>query len=643
MPIPPPSFIQELLARADLVEIVGRYVQLKKTGANFSGLCPFHAEKSPSFTVSPSKQFYHCFGCGKNGDAINFLMEQTSAGFMETVRELAQQYGMTVPEDERSPAEREREQQEKEQRQTLTGILERAAAAYQKQLRAASRAIDYLKHRGVSGRVARDFGLGYAPEGWHFLSSVFPRYDDPLLADSGLVVVQETKENTAETRRYDRFRDRVVFPIRNVRGEVIGLGGRVLGDEKPKYLNSPETPVFHKGRELYGLYEARQAIREQGYALVVEGYMDVVALAQLGQGNAVATLGTACTAEHVQKLLRFTSSIVFSFDGDAAGRHAARKALDAALPLATDVRSVKFLFLPPEHDPDSFIRAQGDAAFAAAVREAVPLSRFLLDAAADECDLSAAEGRSHFAANARPLWQAMPQGLLKQQLLTDIAARAGVDAATLLTSWGGERAPEQRRPRSTPPPDLRPEPPYASAPRLALRPLIRPASQAQARNVARLLLRDTGLWGSALTEADRDLLGHQPGHQGELFRWLDRQYTEHGTQPLSALLAAAQDQPFAPLIAELHAADHLAADLAVQPAHDGGADVQPETAEDLTRQLRRCVLALHLAACGNDIDRLARELEADPADTAKKAAWQAAIEKQVALKRQLLDKNLLKS
>ena len=631
----PASFIQELLARADLVEIVGRYVQLKKTGANFSGLCPFHAEKSPSFTVSPSKQFYHCFGCGKNGDAINFLMEQTSTGFMETVRELAQQYGMTVPEDERSPAEREREQRAKEQRATLTSTLERAAAAYQKQLRDAPRAIGYLKRRGVSGQIARHFGLGYAPEGWHFLSSVFPNYDDPLLIESGLLIAPEAQEGEEQTRRYDRLRDRIVFPIRNVQGEVIGFGGRVLGDEKPKYLNSPETPVFHKGRELYGLYEARQAIREQGYALVVEGYMDVVALAQLGQGNAVATLGTACTFDHVQKLFRFTGSIVFSFDGDAAGRNAARKALDAALPLATDVRSVKFLFLPPEHDPDSFIRAEGDAAFAAALRQAVPLSRFLLDVAADACDLSAAEGRSHFAANARPLWQAMPQGLLKQQLLTDIAARANVEAAALLASWGGERAPEQRRAAAAPPfdaPDRRTAAPYSGAPRRAWRSLIRPASEAQARNVARLLLRDPELWGSTLTEADRDLLSHQPGAYGQLFRWLDMQHTEYGPQPLSALLASAQDQPCAPLVAELHAAEHLGGHLAAQP---DSANNPPEAPEDLTRQLRRCVLALHLAACGDDIDRLTREIDADPTDTAKQAAWQAAIAKQTALKRQL--------
>jgi DNA primase len=268
------------------------------------------------------------------------------------------------------------------------------------------------------------------------------------------------------------------------------------------------------------------------------------------------------------------------------------------------------------------------------VREAVPLSRFLLDAAADECDLSTAEGRSHFAANARPLWQAMPQGLLKQQLLADIAARAGVESAALLASWGGERAPERERQRaeSMPPPGQRAAAPYPGVPRRALRPLLRPVSEAQARNAARLLLRDTGLWGNALTEADRDLLGRQPGTYGELFRWLDRQYTEHGPQPLSALLAAAQDQSCAPLLAELRAAEHLAA----QHANADDAESALDPPEDLPRQLRRCLLALHLAACGNDIDRLSSEVEADPADATKKADWQAAIQKQIAIKRALL-------
>jgi DNA primase len=446
----PPSFIQELIARADVVEIVGRYVQLKKAGANFMGLCPFHGEKSPSFSVSPTKQFYHCFGCGVHGNAIGFLMEHAGMGFVEAVHDLAGQYGLQVPEDDASPEERARAAGQRQKQATLSEVLEKAGEAYRKQLRQSPGAIEYLKGRGVSGEVARLYGIGYAPAGWRSLASVFPDYDDPLLAESGLVIVGEA-DDKGDGKRYDRFRDRVMFPIRNVKGECIGFGGRVLGDEKPKYLNSPETPVFSKGRELYGLYEARAAFRDRGYALVTEGYMDVVALAQLGFPNAVATLGTACTPEHVQKLFRFTESVVFSFDGDAAGRRAARKALDGALPYATDVRSIKFLFLPAEHDPDSFIREHGAEAFARFVNEATPLSRFLLEAARDGCDLGTAEGRAHMAANAKPLWSALPDGALKRQLLTELSELVQLSVQDLSSLW---------TPTAPPPPTRSPLPPW---------------------------------------------------------------------------------------------------------------------------------------------------------------------------------------
>jgi DNA primase len=453
----PQSFIQELVSRADIVEIVGRSVQLKKGGANYMGLCPFHSEKSPSFSVSPSKQFYHCFGCGKNGNAISFLIENNGMTFIEAVQDLAQQFGMQIPEDDATPQDRERAAQQRAKQATLTDVLEKAGEAYRKHLKASPKAVAYLKGRGLSGEVAKEFGLGYAPEGWRSLASVFPDYDDPLLAESGLVIVNEDDD-----KRYDRFRDRIMFPIRNVKGECIGFGGRVLGDEKPKYLNSPETPVFSKGRELYGLYEARQALREQGYVLVTEGYMDVVALAQLGFPNAVATLGTACTPDHVQKLFRFTDSVVFSFDGDAAGRRAARKALDGALPYATDVRSVKFLFLPPEHDPDSYIREFGRDAFSRYVSEATPLSRFLIDSAREGCDLATAEGRAHMAANAKPLWLLLPDGALRRQLLAEIATLAQLDVAELSSLWGQKPAGSSwSRPRR---PDAAPRPPRPAAP-----------------------------------------------------------------------------------------------------------------------------------------------------------------------------------
>ena len=407
----PPAFLQDLIGRVDIVDLIGRHVQLKKGGANLSGLCPFHAEKSPSFTVSPTKQFYHCFGCGANGDAIRFLTEYSGMTFIDAVKDLAQQVGMTVPEESSTPAERDQAAALKVRRQTLSDVLAKAADAYRGLLKSTPRAVDYLKGRGLSGEIAARFGLGYAPEGWRSLASVFASYDDPLLEESGMVIAKLSDGEAAggpsagppqagphppggsiavpggreapSGKRYDRFRDRIMFPIRSVQGDVIGFGGRVLDRGEPKYLNSPETPIFSKGKELYGLFEGRAALRQRGHALVVEGYMDVVALAQAGFGNAVATLGTACTPDHLQKLFRFTDSVVFSFDGDAAGRRAARKALETSLPLATDTRTIRFLFLPTEHDPDSYVREYGAPAFEERIAQAVPLSRQLIEAASE--------------------------------------------------------------------------------------------------------------------------------------------------------------------------------------------------------------------------------------------------------------------
>ena len=590
----PQSFIQELLARADVVEIVGRHVQLKKGGANFSGLCPFHSEKSPSFTVSPSKQFYHCFGCGKNGNALGFLMDYAGMNFVEAVKDLAGQYGMQVPEDDASPADRARSAQQREKQATLTDVLEKAGAAYRKHLRASPKAIAYFKGRGVSGEIARQFGLGYAPEGWRSLASVFPDYDDPLLAESGLVIVNEE-----DGKRYDRFRDRVMFPIRNVKGECIGFGGRVLGDEKPKYLNSPETPVFSKGRELYGLYEARNALREHGYVLVTEGYMDVVALAQLGFPNAVATLGTACTSDHVQKLFRFTDNVVFSFDGDAAGRRAARKALDGALPYATDVRTVKFLFLPPEHDPDSYIRAHGQDAFARYVGEAAPLSRFLMDVAREGCDLSSPEGRARTGSNARPLWESLPEGALKRQVLNEIAEAVKEEPRDLLAAWGIQQG--RQLSKST------------WARKGELRPWVRktpaiPSIEAHARNAARVLLSNSSWWDS-LSVADHEVLCGLEGSCGDLFRWIDSQMHEHGPQPLAALEVALLGEPFESLARDLIQLD------AMQPLGRVVEDLQTGPAELLRSvvAVRREVLELELkeiqALPSTDASRVTREAE----------------------------------
>ncbi len=415
----PQSFIQDLLTRVDVVDIVGRYVQLKKGGANFMGLCPFHNEKSPSFTVSPTKQFYHCFGCGAHGTAIGFLIEYSGMGFVEAVKDLAQNVGMIVPENEDKlpPAQRAQEQAKT---LALSEAMTRACDFYRQQLRGAERAKQYLIGRGLTGEIAARFGMGYAPDGWDGLRAMFPDYDATALVEAGLVI-DRSDEDGANRKRYDRFRDRVMFPIRNVKGQVIGFGGRILDSGEPKYLNSPETPLFQKGSELYGLFEARQAIREAGYVLVTEGYMDVVALAQLGFPQVVATLGTACTSVHVQKLLRQTDNVVFSFDGDGAGRRAARRALEASLPYATDDKTVKFLFLPTEHDPDSYIRALGAEAFARQVQDAMPLSQFLLKEVAADHDLGTPEGRARTQFDAKTMLQALPASGLRLQIVRSLA------------------------------------------------------------------------------------------------------------------------------------------------------------------------------------------------------------------------------
>ncbi|MGI4720959.1 MAG: DNA primase [Janthinobacterium lividum] len=416
----PQSFITDLLNRVDIVDIVGRYVQLKKGGANYMGLCPFHNEKSPSFTVSPTKQFYHCFGCGAHGTAIGFLIEYSGMGFVDAVKDLAQGVGMVVPDqDDKIPPQQRAAQQA--QSLAMTDALNQACAYYRAQLREAPNAIAYLKSRGLTGEIAARFGMGYAPGGWDNLRSVFSDYDALALVESGLVI-DKVDEDGNNKKRYDRFRERVMFPIRNTKGQVIGFGGRVLDGGEPKYLNSPETPLFQKGLELYGLFEARQAIRDAGYVLVTEGYMDVVALAQLGFPQAVATLGTACTSTHVQKLLRQTDNVIFSFDGDKAGRRAARRALEACLPQVSDNKTIKFLFLPQEHDPDSFVRERGAEAFEQEIHDAMPLSQFLLREVTTEHDLDTPEGRAHAQFEAKPMLQAMAPSALRLQIVRGLAS-----------------------------------------------------------------------------------------------------------------------------------------------------------------------------------------------------------------------------
>ena len=420
----PKSFIQDLLNRLDIVDVVERYVPLKKAGANFVACCPFHNEKSPSFTVSQSKQFYHCFGCGAHGTAIGFVMEHAGFGYVEAIEELARNVGLEVPRERPAAGDAQREYAQKVA-PDLYEVMQTATRYYREQLKQSPRAIDYLKQRGLSGEIAAKFGIGYAPDAWQNLAAAFPDYQSDALAETGLVITSD------EGKRYDRFRDRIMFPIINVRGQVIGFGGRVLDKGEPKYLNSPETPLFEKGRELYGLFQAQKAIRGGQQVLVVEGYMDVVALAQHGVEYAVATLGTATTPYHVQKLLRLTEHIVFCFDGDKAGQRAAWRALENALPYLQDGKRISFLFLPVEHDPDSFIREYGKEVFEQRVREAMPLSGYLLREASAELDLRSQEGRNQLLQRAKPLLTAITAPATALLLRKEVAALAGVSQAEL--------------------------------------------------------------------------------------------------------------------------------------------------------------------------------------------------------------------
>jgi len=435
----PPAFVDELLARTDIVDLIGQRIALRKAGKDYQARCPFHDERTPSFTVSPDKQFYHCFGCGAHGTAIGFLMEYDRLAFREAVDELAHRAGLVVP---------------NEGGQVSTGpdhapiyrLLEDAARLYGQQLRThpeAARAVDYLKGRGLTGTIAAHYGLGYAPSGWDFLLSRLGR--DPAerqaLLQAGLIAEQDGKS-------YDRLRERIVFPIRDRRGRVIGFGGRILGDGKPKYLNSPETPVFHKGRELYGLYEALKAIRKPERLLVVEGYMDVIALAQYGIEYAVATLGTATTQDHLQLLLRSAPELVFCFDGDRAGRDAAWKALQTALPLATGNQALRFLFLPEGEDPDTLVRAEGREAFEQRIQRAQPLSELLFEHLAEQVDdMISADGRARMANLAKPLIAQVPAGIYRDMLEHRLGALTGIAPQPRQAAGRGRRVgPEIRRP-----------------------------------------------------------------------------------------------------------------------------------------------------------------------------------------------------
>ena len=438
----PESFIQELLNRVDIVDVVDKSVPLKKAGANYSACCPFHNEKSPSFTVSPTKQFYHCFGCGAHGTAIGFLMEYQGVSFVEAVQDLAKNVGLVVPQETRDT--------DRPAQKVVVGLqesLQQAANFYKAELKKSQRAIDYLKSRGLSGQIAAKFQIGYAPAGWQNLQGVFPHYESEALTTAGLVVEND------QGRRYDRFRDRIMFPIHDQKGQVIGFGGRVINPEDtPKYYNSPETPLFQKGHELYGLFIARRAIRDAGRALVVEGYMDVVALAQYGIEYAVAALGTATTPYHIAKLMRQADEIVFCFDGDNAGRTAAWRAAMNALPALTDGLKLTFLFLPKEHDPDSYVREFGKEKFEAEVKAAMPLSQYILQHLSENNPLQSQEDRVRFLNEAEPILQqinAPRSAMYLRKKVAELAQLSAEEMQSLLKLPNVNRPPAQARPKLT--------------------------------------------------------------------------------------------------------------------------------------------------------------------------------------------------
>ncbi len=443
----PQSFIDELLNRVDIVEVIESRLPLKKAGREFQACCPFHNEKTPSFTVSPGKQFYHCFGCGAHGSAVSFLIDYENLSFPEAIEELARAVGMEVPRETGAASATDN------RRLDHFSLLEKTDQFYRSQLRQhrqAARAVDYLKERGLSGEIAQTFGLGYAPPGWDNLLKLLPGHAEREIAvELGLLIKKD------DGSLYDRFRERIMFPIRDRRGRCIGFGGRVLGDEKPKYMNSPESPVFHKGQELYGLFEARKAGQKLERLLVVEGYMDVVALAQFGITETVATLGTATTQEHLERLYRTVNEVVFCFDGDAAGQRAAWRALENALQVMRDGREARFLFLPDGEDPDTLVRDIGAEAFRQKTVESIPLSQFLYEQLSLQVDINSVEGRHRLVEQAKPLLAKLPDSVFRDLMLERLAQISGLKTAQLQarifasahsSAPAGEPAAESRRP-----------------------------------------------------------------------------------------------------------------------------------------------------------------------------------------------------
>jgi DNA primase len=429
----PQNFIDDLLERIDIVDVVDSRVKLKKTGKNYSACCPFHDEKTPSFSVSPDKQFFYCFGCGASGNAVGFVMDYERLSFPEAIESLAKVAGVEVPREQtKDPQKRAQDEAKEKARKLLYSLMEQANDYYQQQLREhpqKNTPVNYLKNRGLSGQIAKDFGIGYAPPGWDNLIKALGTSNEKqdLLLDGGMLIRNEEKD-----RVYDRFRERIMFPILDSRGRVIGFGGRVLNDEKPKYLNSPETTIFHKGKELYGLYEARQAYRQLPRVLVVEGYMDVVALAQYGIRYGVATLGTACSEEHLRIAFKHTNEIVFCFDGDKAGRKAARRAMENSLPAMEDGRQIKFLYLPDGEDPDTLIRQIGEDKFTRLIEGASPLENFLFEELGQTFDTQTMEGRARLCKLAAPMLDQLPRGVYRELMFNQLANRTQLSMDALM-------------------------------------------------------------------------------------------------------------------------------------------------------------------------------------------------------------------
>ncbi|EIK43761.1 DNA primase [Cellvibrio sp. BR] len=465
----PQSFIDDMLDRLDIVDVVDSRVKLRKTGKNFSACCPFHDEKTPSFTVSPEKQFYYCFGCGASGNALGFVMDYERLSFPEAVESLARLTGLEVPREVQTEAQAKREQEKR----SIYTLLEKADEFYQQQLRhhpSKLQAVNYLKNRGLDGKTAKAYGVGFAPPGWDNLLKALGQNDEDkhLLIEGGMLIHQEQ-----EKKLYDRFRHRIMFPIRDTRGRVIGFGGRVLGDDKPKYLNSPETPVFHKGQELYGLYEARLAYRELPRLLVVEGYMDVVSLAQFGIGYGVATLGTACGPDHLDRAFKYTNEVVFCFDGDKAGRSAAHRALEASIDTMIDGRTVKFLFLPEGEDPDTLVRQIGPEKFERMIELAVPFEDYLFDAVAEGINIRTMEGRATFSKRAAPLLDRLPKGVFRELMFESLATRTGLNRNILQELIQEQQQKGEMQPLFSAPPA--PQKQEESTPHLAIPKRMEPA------------------------------------------------------------------------------------------------------------------------------------------------------------------------